>query len=155
MQYLGEMLFVKLALNDVEDPVKFMTRSFRKKSPPTKKNVAYVSTKTLFCFPVQGSSLFSNWASDARTNTHIYDLDNLYWREGPRTPMKENNSYRTYAVIPYGDTFLLMTSGAEELIFKWDLVAMDWVVMAEDYIQNQRSYLSAVAIPKDFELECF
>ena len=69
--------------------------------------------------------------------------------------MKENNSYRTYAVIPYGDTFLLMTTGAEELIFKWDLEARDWVVMAENYIQNQRSYLSAVAIPKDFELECF
>ena len=69
--------------------------------------------------------------------------------------MKGNNSYKTYAVIPYGDTFLFMTKDGEELIIKWDVEARDWVVMAENYIQDWRDYLSAVAIPSDFELECF
>ena len=48
-----------------------------------------------------------------------------------------------------------MTYGKRDLALKWDLETEDWVIVAEGYIQNERSYLAAVAIPSDFELECF
>ena len=70
-------------------------------------------------------------------------------------PRKAPNSHEAFAVLPYGKTFLLFLRGDEELIYMWDTESADWVVVAEDYIQNAKYNPAVVAIPSDFEVECF
>ena len=89
--------------------------------------------------------------NDTPPNTHLFSLDQHYWREGPTVP----GSHEAYATVPYGETFLLFLRGDEELIYKWDIELADWAVVAENYIQSARDDPAVVAIPSDFELECF